>query len=126
MVVNNEEDLGKAINSDVDEIIIEGDLVKKIIKIKATGIPAWFIAISFVLIVIIVVSKSDKVSAVAVHNSVAKMATSSVVSIWGISTAVTAIKICLDTKSIITLKKLRNNYKILEEGNGFLKLRRKV
>lgn len=37
MVVNNEEDLGKTINFNTDEIIIKGDLAKKIIIIKTKG-----------------------------------------------------------------------------------------
>lgn len=124
MVVNNEEDLGKAINSNTDEIIIKGDLAKKIIIIKAKGKLAWFLALSFVAIVIIVVAKSDKPSVVAVDNYVAKVATSSAVSIWGIAATVTAVCICLSTKSVTTLKELRNNYEIVEKCNDFLRLRR--
>ena len=122
MVVNNEEDLGKAINSNTDEIIIKGDLAKKIIIIKTKGKLAWFLALSIVLIVI---AKSDKPSAVAVDNYVAKMATSSAVSIWGIAATVTAVCICLSTKSVTTLKELRNNYEIVEKCNDSLRLRRK-
>lgn len=124
MVVNNEEDLGKAINSNTDEIIIKGDLAKKIIIIKTKGKLAWFLALSFVAIVIIVVAKSDKPSVVAVDNYVAKVATSSAVSIWGIAATVTAVCICLSTKSVTTLKELRNNYEIVEKCNDFLRLRR--
>ena len=125
MVVNNQEDLGKAINSNTDEIIIKGDLAKKIIIIKTKGKLAWFLALSFVAIVIIVIAKSDKPSAVAVDNYVAKMATSSAVSIWGIAATVTAVCICLSTKSVTTLKELRNNYEIVEKCNDSLRLRRK-
>lgn len=57
-------------------------------------------------------------------NYVAKMATSSTVSIWGIAATVIAVYICLSIKSVTILKELRNNYEIVEKCNDFLKLKR--
>ena len=37
MLVTNEKELGKALNDNVDEIEIEADFRKKVIKIKAKG-----------------------------------------------------------------------------------------
>jgi len=45
MLVTNEKELGKALNDNVDEIEIEADFRKKVIKIKAKGEVAWRIAI---------------------------------------------------------------------------------
>ena len=39
--MTDEKELGKAIKEEKDEIVIEGDLVKKIIRIRATGKVAW-------------------------------------------------------------------------------------
>lgn len=50
MTVNNEKDLGSAVHNKEDTIIIEGDLVKKVIKIKATGKVAWGVCIGAIVI----------------------------------------------------------------------------
>lgn len=52
MQVYNERDLGKALHENVDTIEIEGDLAKKVVKIKATGKAAWIIAIGCIGIAI--------------------------------------------------------------------------
>ena len=50
MKVNNEKQLGAAVNSKEDTIEIEGDIVKKVIKIKATGKVAWGVCIGAIVI----------------------------------------------------------------------------
>lgn len=45
MKVTNEKELGKALYEEKDKIEIEGDLAKKVIRIKATGKVAWGVLI---------------------------------------------------------------------------------
>ena len=45
MAITTEEELGDALNNGQDTIEIEGDLSKKVFKIKSTGKIAWFFAI---------------------------------------------------------------------------------
>ena len=52
MAINNEKDLGKAINDNQPYIEIEGDLVNKVMRIKATGKAAWIIAIGAVTVAV--------------------------------------------------------------------------
>lgn len=44
MAISNEKDLGEAVNNEQDTIEIEGDLGKKVLRIKATGKVAWLVA----------------------------------------------------------------------------------
>lgn len=45
MLVRDNKGLGKAVKNNEDTIEIEGDLSKKVIKIKATGKVAWAVSI---------------------------------------------------------------------------------
>ena len=53
--VRTEEELGEKIKQGATKISIEGDLVKKIIKIKATGRVAWLIAVGAIGVAVLVV-----------------------------------------------------------------------
>ena len=46
------------------------------------------------------------------------------VAILGLTTTIAAIKICLISKSTEVLKKLRENYIIVSNNNGIIKLKR--
>ena len=52
MKVNNEKELGKALHEEKDSIEIEGDLAKKVIRIKATGKVAWGVLIGSLTVAI--------------------------------------------------------------------------
>ena len=51
--VTNQTELAIAMSAKAPEIIIEGDLAKKILKIRATGNVAWVISIAMLLLVFI-------------------------------------------------------------------------
>ena len=53
MTVSTEKELGNAIHDNVDTIEIEGDLAKKVVKIKATGKVAWAVCIGSLTVAII-------------------------------------------------------------------------
>ncbi len=50
MKVNNEKELGASVYNKDDTIEIEGDLVKQVIKIKATGKVVWGVCIGAIVI----------------------------------------------------------------------------
>lgn len=64
----DEKDLGKDLESGKNTIIIEGDLAKKVFKIKATGPVAWGICIAAIAIAVAMIlagTVTGGVSAVA-------------------------------------------------------------
>lgn len=70
MKVTNEKELGKALHEEKDSIEIEGDLAKKVIKIKATGKVAWGVligslAVAVPLIIVTVASAGTATPATA-------------------------------------------------------------
>jgi hypothetical protein len=52
-VVSTEEELGRALKADQDTIEIHGDLVNKVLKIRATGKACWAVAITAVSIAVL-------------------------------------------------------------------------
>lgn len=52
MAITTAKELGQAIKENVDIIEIEGDLVSKVIRIKATGNIAWSVAAGALVVVI--------------------------------------------------------------------------
>ena len=52
MAITTAKELGQAIKENVDIIEIEGDLVSKVIRIKATGKIAWSVAAGALVVVI--------------------------------------------------------------------------
>ena len=55
MKIRAEKELGEALKNDQDRIEIEGDLAKKVIRIKATGKIAWAIAAGAIAVAVIAV-----------------------------------------------------------------------
>ena len=136
MTVTTEKELGNAINDNIDTIEIEGDLAKKVVKIKATGKVAWAACIGSLTVAIIatvaamipdpaepvelgVASISYGISAVALGT-----ATTSAVSI-GIAGAIAAgaTGVAVGSSAIGILNKLRK-YKITEKSERKLILKR--
>jgi hypothetical protein len=56
--INSEKELGNALKDEKDTIIIEGDLVKKVVRIRATGKVAWAIAAGAIAVAIIIVIRT--------------------------------------------------------------------
>jgi hypothetical protein len=132
--VNNEEELGKALENDEMTIIIENPVLGKIvIKIKKAGKVKWAVAIgaiaaAIVAIVLMVPALGTGPAAPPSEAILALSATATggaAVSILGLAATIAAIKICLKSKSTKVLKKLRENYVIVSNNNGIIKLQRK-
>lgn len=130
MRVNNEKDLANAINNNQDEIIIEGDLSKKIIRIKTTGKVSWLVAVGTVSVAVILVLKTPIVlaggtPALAVEGIVATTSAGAAVSIWGVTTTVFAVSLCVAGGSVSVLRKLYGGYNIVLKRDGYIKLKKK-
>lgn len=130
MDVKNEKELANAVKSNQNEITIKGDLAKKTIEIKSTGKVAWLIAFGAVGVAVIVALKIPIVvaggpTAFASLGAIATTSAGAAVAIWGVSTTVAAISICVAGGSTAILKKLYDGYNIVSKGDGFVKLRKK-
>src|SRR5574344_1180697 len=127
MIVSNEKELGQAVKNNTDTIEIEGDLARKVIRIKATGKVAWGVAIAGLAVGVtaaIVTADSAGTSA-PVTAPVACGATSpGIESLGGIDIASAAFFIALSGGGIGILNKLRN-YKLEKKGENKVLLLRK-
>ena len=124
MTVNNEKDLGEAVKNEQDTIEIEGDLGKKVLRIKATGKVAWIVAFGALGIAVAgaLYPIPEPTTQVA---SKAFAATSAIgaVSILGVGTTATAISIAVAAGGVGVLNKLRR-YKIVSTSNNSVILKR--
>ena len=132
--VKTEEELGKALEDDSVEIVIENPVLGKIvIKIKKAGNVKWVIAagaiaVAVIAIVLMVPTLASGPAAPPAEGVLALVATttaSSAVAILGAAATIAAIKICLRSKSTKVLSKLRDQYDITENRNGIVVLKRK-
>ncbi|MDX9901064.1 MAG: hypothetical protein RBT22_06195 [Aliarcobacter sp.] len=115
MSIRTEEELAQSIKNNEDFIEIEGDLARKVIKIKATGKVAWIIACGAIAVA---------VTAVIVSGGTATPASAFIaggaVTILGLPTTVTAISIAVVSGGIASLNKLRDYQIILNENNRII------
>ncbi|NQE47526.1 MULTISPECIES: hypothetical protein [Herbaspirillum] len=120
--VTNEKDLGKAIKSEEDTIQIEGDLARKIIRIRATGKVAWAIAFGAIgvavaaTIIALPTGGTSEVAAAAIAPAP--------IAILGGATTYSCIAIALAAGGIGSLAKLRT-YKEVSRSEGRLVLKRR-
>ena len=130
--VYSEEELGKAIEDDSMEIIIENPILGKVVvKIKKAGKAKWVVAIGAIAVALTaVVLMAPAVGtgpaapvAEACLAVTAGTTASAAVAILGLTATIAAIKICLRSKSTKVLTKLRNNYVISENKNGIVVLK---
>ena len=130
--VDNPEKLGKALKDKAGEIvIIEIDLSKKVLRIKATGKVAWAVAIAAIAAAVAAIIASGGLALVpgAVLVTPAIWAPGAVlaapaVGILGFPTTLAAISIAIAAGGVGALNKLRK-YKVVERGEDWLVLRRK-
>ena len=129
--VTNATELGKAVENEEQEITIEGDLANKVVKIKATGKVAWVIAFGAVTLAIVAVLASPSVAlgpaGVITEGALITLATgtaASAVAIWGLGTTVAAISIGLGGKGAKALRKLKENYEVIQKGSSKAVLRK--
>lgn len=112
MTIKTEEELGEALKNNQDEIEIEGDLTKKIIRIKATGSVAWAIAIGAIGVAVVFTLGSGGTAA-----PVSAIVGVGAVSILGVATASSAVLIAVAAGSVGALNSLRK-YKIVSKSDN--------
>jgi len=117
--VASESDLGDALKSNADTIVIEGDLVKKVIRIRATGKIAWVIAIAAIAIAVGIAIASGGAGAPA-----AVAVGGGAIGILGLPTALAAVAIAVAAGGVGALNRLRT-YKQIERTGDRLVLKRK-
>lgn len=124
MAINNEKDLGKALNEDQDTIEIEGSLKDKVIRIKATGKVAWVIAIGAIgVAVVAILYPVPEPTTQAGAKGFAAVTGGAAVGILGAGTAMSAINIAISAGGVAVLNKLRN-YKIVSNTSNKLVLKK--
>ncbi|ENC6423215.1 hypothetical protein [Aeromonas veronii] len=124
MAINNEKDLGKALNEDQDTIEIEGSLRDKVIKIKATGKVAWVIAIGAIgVAVVAILYPVPEPATQASAKGIAALTGGAAVGILGAGTAMSAIAISVASGGVAALNKLRS-YKIISNSGDKLVLKK--
>lgn len=126
MSVTTEKELADAVNRNEDTIVIEGDLAKKTIRIKATGTVAWAVAIDSICIVFYGVIATVGTGGVAtpVAGFAAVAGSGGALSVLGAAATSAAISMAVSVRSLSVLKKLRGNYKIVSESDNKVTLKR--
>ncbi|MFZ4439325.1 MAG: hypothetical protein ACOYOS_12920 [Syntrophales bacterium] len=117
--ISTEEELGFALKNSADTIVIEGDLVRKVIRIRATGKTAWIIAAGAIAVAITMTVVSGGTSAPASF-----LIGSSAIGILGLPTAIAAVLIGLAAGGIAALNRLRG-YKEITRSEGRVVLKKK-
>ncbi len=115
------EELGKAVNENQDTIIVEGDLTRKVIRIKGTGKIAWAIAIASISIscAAILATPATGGASNAAHFVTVPVAAGTLG-----TAATTAVAIAVAAGGVGALNKLRQ-YQIMEQSTDRLILKRK-
>lgn len=124
-------DVATAIKNKENEIIIEGDLGKKILRIKAVGPVAWGVcatalaaAIALAIAIPPTVAVPPAAPAAGAEAVVASFAMVPVATILG-PAVTTAISIGVCAGGIGAVNALRDKYKITERTDYYIKLKRK-
>lgn len=118
MAISNEKDLGDAIKNEQDTIEIEGDLGKKVLKIKATGKVAWMVAAGAIgVAVLAIMYPIPEPTTQVASKAFAITAGGSAVAILGAGTATTAISIAIVAGGVGALNKLRA-YKVVSSTDN--------
>lgn len=127
MSVTTEKELADAVNRNEDTIIIEGDLAKKTVRIKATGTVAWAVAIGSIGIVFygIIAALGTGGAATPVAGVAAVAASGAALSVLGTAATTAAISMAVSVRSLSVLRKLRGNYKIAIDSGNTVTLKRK-
>lgn len=124
------EELGKAIKNQEETIEIEGDLKNKVIRIKATGKVAWGVCAASLGVAIVAYLSIPEATVVTTPVGGAAFAFSGI-SATGVAAAtlgsavVPAVIIGVAAGGIGALNTLRDKYKVVEEDDTHIKLKRK-
>lgn len=118
MAISTEKELGEALKNNQDRIEIEGDLSRKVLKIKATGKVAWAVAIGAIGIAVVITVGSGGTAAPA-----AGVVGFGAVSVLGVSAATSAVAIAIAAGGVGALNSLRQ-YKIVSKSGNKVVLSR--
>ncbi|MBQ9336755.1 MAG: hypothetical protein IJS14_05605 [Lentisphaeria bacterium] len=106
-MVRTEKELGEALKEEKSEIEIEGDLARKVIRIKATGKVAWAIAIGAIGVAVVAVLTSPATG--GAHGVIGVGLTAPVaVGVLGVSATTAAVSIAVAAGGVGALKTLRS------------------
>ena len=117
--MRTEKELGEALKREEDTITIEGDLVKKVIKIHGTGKPAWGLAIGAIGVAVVSV-----VATVATAGTSTPATGGAAATVLGVPTAVSAVSIAVAAGGVGALNKLRD-YNLTKINDNKVILKRK-
>ena len=119
MAIQTEKELAEALKVSQDTIEIEGDLKKKVLRIKATGKVPWAVAIGAIGVAVIIALGSGGTAA-----PVSGFIGVGAVSVLGLSTATSAFAIAVAAGGVGALNTLRK-YKIVSSSGNKLILSKK-
>lgn len=125
--VRTEEELGGKIKENAAKITIEGDLGKKVIRIKATGSVAWLVAAGAIGVVVLVVLTSPAAPAAGggvVHFAAGAAGLAPAVTVLGMPAAISAVAIAVAAGGGGALNTLRS-YEIVEQSDNIVVLEKK-
>jgi hypothetical protein len=112
MTITTEKELGKALKEEKDEIVIEGDLTKKVLRIRATGKMAWLVALAAIALAVSVLIASGGTGAPA-----SGLIGVGAVSVLGLSATLSAISIAVAAGGVGALSSLRKYREISRDSN---------
>jgi hypothetical protein len=113
--VRTDEELGEALKNQADTIIIEGDLAKKVIRIRAVGAVAWVIAIGAIGVVVL----SILLAGPSLGTSSAGLAAApAAVSILGAGATSTAIAVAVAAGGVAALNRLRGYREVARDASS--------
>lgn len=121
MLVKNEKELGCAIRDNVDTIEIEGDLAKKVVRIKATGKVVWVVAIGAIGVAVASIALAP--ASGGASTAAGFIATPVAVGGLGVSVTACAVSIAVAAGGVGALNKLRK-YKLEKKSDGGIVLRK--
>ena len=121
--IKNEEDLGKALKNEDSELVVKGDLAKKIIEIRAVGKIAWVAVIGSIAVSIYYIYSTTVTAPVtmgltysaapAIFGTTAVAASRAL----GISATIAAVNIAIAASSYKYLNKLRSYKEIYRKDD---------
>lgn len=120
--VTNNDELNSAMNSGASTIEIEGDLAKKVIRLKATGMVSWAIAFGAIGIAVGVLIVSTPISVVTgglaapIEGASVAMLAAPAVSIVGLDVVVMSVGLAITAGGVGILTRLRSDYRIIEQA----------
>jgi len=121
-MISSEKELGEALKTQQDTIEIEGDLAKKVIRIKATGAVAWGVAIGAIAVAVVAILTSPATG--GAHGVICAGLTAPVaVGILGGGAATAAIAVAVAAGGIGALNRLRS-YKMEKLGPDHIILKK--